>query len=192
MIHPLRAAAAATLVSMLATSPALAQEKTQKPPLHGSHWMAITGKPLAATAGATHVRARRQRGRRRLRHARGDVDDVGRAVLGRRDAGAHLQPEDEEDHRDQRARRRADRRNRRVLSRPRDQVSAGGRAALRRHAGHARRAHHDAGGVRHALARRGARARDHARRRLRRSMPRPPIASRSKRRRSRNGRTRSE
>jgi gamma-glutamyltranspeptidase/glutathione hydrolase len=25
---------------------------TQKPPLHGSHWMAITGKPLAATAGA--------------------------------------------------------------------------------------------------------------------------------------------
>ena len=26
--------------------------KTQKPPLYGSHWMAITGKPLAATAGA--------------------------------------------------------------------------------------------------------------------------------------------
>jgi gamma-glutamyltranspeptidase/glutathione hydrolase len=26
--------------------------RTQKPPLHGSHWMAITGKPLAATAGA--------------------------------------------------------------------------------------------------------------------------------------------
>jgi gamma-glutamyltranspeptidase/glutathione hydrolase len=26
--------------------------KTQKPPLHGQHWMAITGKPLAATAGA--------------------------------------------------------------------------------------------------------------------------------------------
>lgn len=25
---------------------------SQKPPLHGSHWMAITGKPLAATAGA--------------------------------------------------------------------------------------------------------------------------------------------
>lgn len=25
---------------------------TQKPPLHGRHWMAITGKPLAATAGA--------------------------------------------------------------------------------------------------------------------------------------------
>jgi gamma-glutamyltranspeptidase / glutathione hydrolase len=28
-------------------------QATQKPPLHGKHWMAITGKPLAATAGAT-------------------------------------------------------------------------------------------------------------------------------------------
>ena len=27
-------------------------QQTQKPPLHGKHWMAITGKPLAATAGA--------------------------------------------------------------------------------------------------------------------------------------------
>lgn len=26
---------------------------TQKPPLHGRHWMAVTGKPLAAAAGAT-------------------------------------------------------------------------------------------------------------------------------------------
>src|SRR5690242_8330748 len=31
--------------------PAQAQQ-TQKPPLHGKNWMAITGKPLAATAGA--------------------------------------------------------------------------------------------------------------------------------------------
>lgn len=31
---------------------ALAQQ-TQKPPLHAKNWMAITGKPLAATAGAT-------------------------------------------------------------------------------------------------------------------------------------------
>src|SRR5258706_9363593 len=30
--------------------PAMAQQ-TQKPPLHGKHWRAITGKPLAATAG---------------------------------------------------------------------------------------------------------------------------------------------
>jgi gamma-glutamyltranspeptidase/glutathione hydrolase len=52
MSHPLRAAAAAILVCAFAAFPALAQEKTQKPPLHGSHWMAITGKPLAATAGA--------------------------------------------------------------------------------------------------------------------------------------------
>src|SRR5437867_2790309 len=27
-------------------------QRTEKPPLHGSHWMAVTGKPLAATAGA--------------------------------------------------------------------------------------------------------------------------------------------
>jgi len=29
-----------------------AEARTQKPPLHGRHWMAVTGKPLAATAGA--------------------------------------------------------------------------------------------------------------------------------------------
>ena len=40
---------AAALV--LAAAAAFAQ-KTQKPPLHGAHWMAVTGKPLAATAGA--------------------------------------------------------------------------------------------------------------------------------------------
>ncbi|MBV9988398.1 MAG: gamma-glutamyltransferase [Chitinophagaceae bacterium] len=28
-------------------------QQTQKPPLHGKNWMAVTGKPLAATAGAT-------------------------------------------------------------------------------------------------------------------------------------------
>jgi gamma-glutamyltranspeptidase/glutathione hydrolase len=40
---------AATWLVLIA-SPALA--RTVKPPLHGQHWMAITGKPLAATAGA--------------------------------------------------------------------------------------------------------------------------------------------
>ena len=45
-----RAALAAALVLML-TAPVPAQ-RTAKPPLHGRHWMAITGKPLAATAGA--------------------------------------------------------------------------------------------------------------------------------------------
>jgi len=30
----------------------LSAQQTQKPPLHGRHWMAITGKPLAATAGS--------------------------------------------------------------------------------------------------------------------------------------------
>ena len=40
----------AVLVIMIALP--LAAQRTQKPPLHGAHWMAITGKPLAATAGS--------------------------------------------------------------------------------------------------------------------------------------------
>jgi len=52
MTHPILAAAAAFCLATLGAAPALAQEKTQKPPLHGTNWMAITGKPLAATAGA--------------------------------------------------------------------------------------------------------------------------------------------
>ncbi len=40
-----------TLVSLVAVAPLDAQ-RTAKPPLHARHWLAITGKPLAATAGA--------------------------------------------------------------------------------------------------------------------------------------------
>jgi gamma-glutamyltranspeptidase/glutathione hydrolase len=36
----------------LLSAGAQAQARTQKPALHGRHWMAVTGKPLAATAGA--------------------------------------------------------------------------------------------------------------------------------------------
>src|SRR6266508_953687 len=39
-----------TIVLMLPSG--LEAQHTQKPPLHGNHWMAITGKPLAATAGS--------------------------------------------------------------------------------------------------------------------------------------------
>ena len=59
------AALAATSICLMSTvstppadaqtySPAVARSlaRTQKPPLHGQHWMAITGKPLGATAGA--------------------------------------------------------------------------------------------------------------------------------------------
>lgn len=47
-----------TAISLLAGTLLAAQSfntfpvTTQKPPLHGRHWMAITGKPLAATAGS--------------------------------------------------------------------------------------------------------------------------------------------
>jgi gamma-glutamyltranspeptidase/glutathione hydrolase len=37
---------------VVAGAPAIPQERTEKPPLHGRQWMAITGKPLGATAGA--------------------------------------------------------------------------------------------------------------------------------------------
>ena len=56
------AATSICLMSTVSTLPADAQTysptvvrsiaRTQKPPLHGRHWMAITGKPLGATAGA--------------------------------------------------------------------------------------------------------------------------------------------
>jgi gamma-glutamyltranspeptidase/glutathione hydrolase len=36
----------------IAITSTLFSQATQKPPLHGKNWMAITGKPLAATAGA--------------------------------------------------------------------------------------------------------------------------------------------
>jgi gamma-glutamyltranspeptidase / glutathione hydrolase len=37
---------------MLFLSLGAAAQRTEKPPLHGNHWMAITGRPLAAEAGA--------------------------------------------------------------------------------------------------------------------------------------------
>ena len=47
----IRSAAALLAVASSLTVPAHAQ-RTAKPVLHGSHWVAITGKPLGATAGA--------------------------------------------------------------------------------------------------------------------------------------------
>ena len=52
MTTAIRTTLLAATLALAAAGAAHAQEKTQKPPLHGSHWMAITGKPLAATAGA--------------------------------------------------------------------------------------------------------------------------------------------
>jgi gamma-glutamyltranspeptidase/glutathione hydrolase len=41
-----------TLLSVLGIAYTTSGQPTQKPPLHGKNWMAITGKPLAATAGS--------------------------------------------------------------------------------------------------------------------------------------------
>jgi gamma-glutamyltranspeptidase/glutathione hydrolase len=40
------------IAALLLAAAAAEAQKTQKPVIHGRHWMAITGKPLAATAGA--------------------------------------------------------------------------------------------------------------------------------------------
>lgn len=50
MPHVVQAQDAAAGRAVLAADPRTGP--TQKPPLHGRHWMAITGKPLGATAGA--------------------------------------------------------------------------------------------------------------------------------------------
>ena len=34
-----------TIAATFSAAMGVAQEKTEKPPLHGKHWMAITGKP---------------------------------------------------------------------------------------------------------------------------------------------------
>jgi gamma-glutamyltranspeptidase/glutathione hydrolase len=41
------------VTSVLALGSVTTNAKTVKPPLHGQSWMAVTGKPLVATAGAT-------------------------------------------------------------------------------------------------------------------------------------------
>ncbi|MGI9628513.1 MAG: gamma-glutamyltransferase family protein [Longimicrobiales bacterium] len=68
-----RFAALTALIALSATAfqpaPASAQ-RTQKPVLHGKHWIAITGKPMAATAGAMMY----QRG--------GNAVDAAAAMLG--------------------------------------------------------------------------------------------------------------
>jgi gamma-glutamyltranspeptidase/glutathione hydrolase len=68
-----RAAGLAALLTLLllplASAPLAAQGRPNKPVLHGSHWVAITGKPLAATAGA------------RIFHQGGNAVDAACAML---------------------------------------------------------------------------------------------------------------
>jgi len=52
MLRPVFGWCIAALIPLTALNAQLPSLRTAKPPLHGRHWMAITGKPLAATAGA--------------------------------------------------------------------------------------------------------------------------------------------
>jgi gamma-glutamyltranspeptidase / glutathione hydrolase len=65
-----RALAALALLAAAALAPPAAAQRTTKPVLHGRHWVAITGKPLGATAGAMIF----QRG--------GNAVDAAAAMLG--------------------------------------------------------------------------------------------------------------
>jgi gamma-glutamyltranspeptidase/glutathione hydrolase len=62
--------ASLALLAALLVVPTLAAQRTAKPPLHGRHWMAITGKPLGASAGA------------RIFHQGGNAVDAAVAMLG--------------------------------------------------------------------------------------------------------------
>ena len=66
-VPALRVALAALL--FLALPPVVEAQRTAKPILHGRHWMAITGKPLGATAGA------------RMFHQGGNAVDAAAAML---------------------------------------------------------------------------------------------------------------
>src|SRR5947199_4832435 len=47
-----RTLSACCLAALAAAAPPVSAQRTAKPVLHGRHWVAITGKPLGATAGA--------------------------------------------------------------------------------------------------------------------------------------------
>ncbi|MCG8470050.1 MAG: gamma-glutamyltransferase family protein, partial [Gemmatimonadetes bacterium] len=58
------------VASLIASTPtAVDAQRTAKPVLHGRHWVAITGKPMAATAGA------------RMFHMGGNAVDAAAALL---------------------------------------------------------------------------------------------------------------
>src|SRR5215204_2081878 len=51
-LHQITAMKSFLVFLLVVTGFGATAQQTQKPPLHGKHWMAITGKPLAAEAGA--------------------------------------------------------------------------------------------------------------------------------------------
>ena len=67
--HSLTRRAALAVLLVAALAPAVEAQRTAKPILHGRHWMAITGKPLGATAGA------------RMFHQGGNAVDAAAAML---------------------------------------------------------------------------------------------------------------
>jgi len=102
-------------------------QRPQKPVLYGKHWVAVTGKPIAATAGAMIF----QKG--------GNAVDAACAMIAatstmwdtlswggetQADAGTDLQSQNRQGHRHKRSRLRSDRGNGRSLQVKKDGLSA--------------------------------------------------------------------
>ncbi|MDQ8151389.1 MAG: gamma-glutamyltransferase, partial [Gemmatimonadota bacterium] len=51
-MRPSRALTSILSLALLVVTATAEAQRTERPPLHGKHWVAVTGKPLAATAGA--------------------------------------------------------------------------------------------------------------------------------------------
>ena len=177
-----------TIAALLVTELAPTAQRTVKPPLHGRHWVAITGKPLGATAGAMIF----QKG--------GNAVDAACAMLGAVATmwdtlgwGGETQaliynPKTKKVVGINALGVAPDRRHARVLSPEGDAVPARVRPARRGHPGHARRPAGDARRVRHAQPRATC-----SRPRLKwptatPSRRRQPMPSSARRTKSRNGR----
>ena len=130
---------------------------THKPVLHGRHWVAITGKPLGATAGAKMF----ERG--------GNAIDAACAMLAAvctmyddvswgGETQALIYDPRTKGRRHQCAGRRSDRRHAGVFPAAKASISAHRRATGRRDPRQSRRADDHAGGIRHVVAQGSARA----------------------------------
>ena len=140
---------AATVLVVGTYTGAQEAKTSNKPPLHGRHWVAITGKPLGAAAGALMF----ARGGNAVDAACAMLGAVatmwGHAQLGRRNTGPHSRPPHRSGQGHQRARRRAHGRDARILPVTRHAGVARLRTTRCHHARDTRRTHGHARRVRH-------------------------------------------
>jgi len=129
--------ASSRLLGMLSTG---ASAQRRKPVLHGRHWMAVTGKPLARDGGAAILQKKGNAVDAACAISR-PLDDVGHAGVGRARPGAHLQPKTKKSSASTRSvwrpRGRAEFFKAKKLEYPRPTGAGGGDAGTPRHHGDA-------------------------------------------------------